>query len=137
MEKKKIVLKPLVKKTPINQPFEKRSDLKHLVVYIVIVNYGQSGAICDLFKQHHSTVQFIKYAEGTARKTINAILNVSDTRKEIIYGIMAEEYVDDFKKEIDTYFKAGKWNAGIAFTIEMKSIIGVKMYKFLTQTVRG
>ncbi|MCQ2802654.1 MAG: hypothetical protein MJ225_03185 [Bacilli bacterium] len=135
MEKKRNIL---VKKQEVqNQPFEQRSDLKKLVLYVVIVNYGQSHNICEMFKQHHSTVQFIKYAEGTAKKTINAILSVSDTRKEIVYGIMAEEYIADFKKDIEAFFKAGKWNAGIAFTIEMKSIIGVKMYKFLTQTVRG
>lgn len=137
MEKEKKTTKSVKKVVPENQPFEKRSDIKRLVVYVVIVNFGQSQNVIDLFKQHHSSVQFVKYAEGTANKASSIVLSIADTRKEIIYGLMAEEYIADFKTDIEAFFKAGKWNAGIAFTIELKSIIGVKMYKFLTQTVRG
>ena len=75
--------------------------------------------------------------EGTATKQVRSILNIEDNSKEIIYSFLREEFVEDFKNELDAYFASSKRNAGIAFTIDLSTIVGVKLYKFLTQTVRG
>lgn len=117
--------------------FEKRNDLQHLLFYVIIVNYGQSDNIIKLLKNNHSSVQFVQVGEGTATKQVRSILNIEDNSKEIIYSIISDEYVEEVKKELDAYFVSSKRNAGIAFTIELSTLIGVKMYKFLTQTVRG
>ena len=121
----------------IRESFEKRDDLKRMVFYVVIVNYGQSGNIIKLLKNNHSSAQFVQIGEGTATKQVRSILNIEDNTKEIIYSFMREEYVQDFKMELDAYFASSKRNAGIAFTIDLSTIVGVKIYKFLTQTVRG
>lgn len=130
------------KRTPkkvseVRESFEKRDDLKRLVFYVIIVNYGQSSNIIKLLKNNHSSAQFLQIGEGTATKQVRSILNIEDNTKEIIYSLLREEYVDDFKMELDAYFASSKRNAGIAFTIDLSTVVGVKMYKFLTQTVRG
>ena len=117
--------------------FEKRDDLQHLLFYVIIVNYGQSENIIKLLKNNHTSVQFVQIGEGTATKQVRSILNIEDNTKEIICSIISDEYVEDVKNELDAYFASSKRNAGIAFTIELSTLIGVKMYKFLTQTVRG
>ena len=119
------------------QPFEERPDLKKLKFYIIIVNYGQGQNIIKLLKANHSSAQYVQYGEGTATKQVRSILSIQDNRKEIIYSFMREDLVNDFKKDLDAYFASSKKNAGVGFTIELNTIVGVKLYKFLTQTVRG
>ena len=119
------------------QPFEERSDLKKLKFYIIIVNYGQGQNIVKLLKANYSSAQFVQYGEGTATKQVRNILAIQDNRKEIIYSFMREDFVNEFKKDLDAYFASSKRNAGVGFTIELNTIVGVKLYKFLTQTVRG
>ena len=139
VEKKKPV-KRVTKKQPsepTKEAFEDRPDLKKLVFYMIIVNFGQGDNIIRLLKNNHSSAQFTQTGEGTATKQIRAILSIEENRKEIIYSLIREEYVPDIKRELEAYFAASKKNAGVAFTIDLDSIVGVKLYKFLTQTVRG
>ena len=122
---------------PVKEAFEDRPDLKKLTFYVIIVNFGQGNNIIRLLKNNHSSAQFTQSGEGTATKQIRAILSIEENRKEIIYSLVREEYVPEIKRELEAYFAASKKNAGVAFTIDLESIVGVKLYKFLTQTVRG
>ena len=119
------------------QPFEERPDLKKLKFYIIIVNYGQGQNIVKLLKANHASAHFVQFGEGTATKQVRNILASEDNRKEIVYSFLREDLVNDFKKDLDAYFASSKRNAGVGFTIELDTIVGVKLYKFLTQTVRG
>lgn len=121
----------------IKEPFEKREDLKKLLFYVIIVNNGQGDNIRRILRSNHSSAQFTKIGEGTASKKVKTILNIEDSTKEIIYSLVNESAVPDIKKELDAYFAINKRNAGLAFTIELKTIMGVKLYKFFSQTVRG
>lgn len=118
-------------------PFEKREDLKKLVLYTIIVPYGQGDTVVKLLKQKGSSAQFVRVGDGTATKQILSVLHIEDTRKEIIYSFLREDLVPEFKIELEAFFLASKRNRGIAFTIDLDSIVGVKTYKFLSQTVRG
>lgn len=134
----KLKMKPS-KKVKEKEPtkFEEREDVKKLVFYTVIVPFGQSNNIIKLFKANHSSAQLIRVGDGTANKEVREILGIEDNRKEIIYSLLREDYVEDFKKELDAYFAASKKNAGIGFTIDVNTMVGVKLYKFFSQTVRG
>lgn len=117
--------------------FETREDIKRLVLYTIIVPRGQGDNIIRILKANRTSAYFLQYGEGTANNAIREILGIEDTKKDIVYSLVREDLVKDIKKEIDVYFVASKKNKGIAYTIPLKTIVGVKMYKFLTQTVRG
>lgn len=119
-----------------NKPFEKNKDLKKLVLYTVIVNYGQGDNVLRIFKRNKSSAQFVATGEGTASKNVLDILAIEDNRKEIIYTVIAEDAINDIKAEIDAYFAINKRNSGIAYTISLSTVMGVALYKFLSQTVR-
>lgn len=147
-EEKKKVEKPVKEVTPKkakkkespkkeDPAFETRSDIKKLVLYTVIVPRGQGENIIRIFKANKSSAQFVQYGEGTASNAIRDILGSEDTKKDIVYSLVREDVVPDIKKELDVYFIASKRNRGIAYTISLTSIVGVKLYKFFTQTVRG
>ena len=138
--KKPVKKKPAKVKEPKGEsagPFESRKDLKKLVMYTIIVNYGQGDNIIRILKNNHSSSQYVKVGEGTATKQVLDILNIEDNRKEIIYSLVREDAVPEIKKELEAYFAINKRNAGIAYTLDLSSVVGVKVYKFLTQTVRG
>lgn len=118
-------------------PFEKRDDIKKIVLYTIIVNYGQGDNIVRILKNNKTSAQFVRVGEGTATKQILDILSIEDNRKEIVYSLVREDAVPDIKRELEAYFVASKRNAGIAYTLDLNAIVGVKVYKFLTQTVRG
>ena len=135
--------KPLIKKKDIvpkaeDLPaFEKRDDIRKLYLYTIIVPHGQGDNILRILKLNKSSAQFIQYGEGTASNAIREILGTEDTKKDVIFSLVREDAIPDIKKELDIYFVASKRNRGIAYTIQLTSIVGVKLYKFLTQTVRG
>ena len=120
-----------------NPAFETRDDIKKLFLYTVIVPRGQGENIIRIFKANKSSAQFVQYGEGTASNAIRDILGSEDTNKDIVYSLIREDAIPDVKKELDVYFVASKRNRGIAYTIALTSIVGVKLYKFFTQTVRG
>lgn len=119
------------------KPFEEREELKKLVFYVTIVNFGQGDNIIRLLKANHSSAQFIQSGEGTATSKIRDVLNIDDTRKEIVFSLIREDYLNDYQKELEAYFASAKRNKGVGFAINLDSIVGVKLYKFFTQTVRG
>ena len=140
MEEKKVKSRANKKKKEIqaeNAPFESRKDIKKLLWYTVIVSRGQGENIVRLLKENKCSAVYMHIGEGTANSEIRGILGVEDTKKDIIYSLVREDYIQDVKKEIDIYFAANKRNRGIAYTIKLDSIVGVKLYKFFTQTVRG
>ncbi len=138
-EKKKKVdkKKPSPKKVNKEPRFEERLDIKKLLLYTIIVPRGQSDNIARLLKTNKSSAQFFQIGEGTASSRIREILDIDDTDKDIIYTIVSEEAAKEIKKELDVFFLVNKKNRGIAYTIPLTTLMGVKMYKFFTQTVRG
>ena len=136
-EKKSRESKTKEVKAEENERFEKRPDIQKLVLYTIIVNYGQGDNILRILKNNKSSAQFVRMGEGTASKQVLDILNIEDNRKEIVYSLVSEEAVPDIKRELEAYFAISKRNAGIAYTMPLSTIVGVKIYKFLTQTVRG
>lgn len=125
------------KKEEVQPPFETREDLKKLLLYTIIVPNGQGDAVIRILKRKGSSAQFVRLGEGTASKQVLSVLHIEDTKKEIVYSLVREDLVPEIKVELEAFFLSSKRNRGIAFTIELNSIVGVKMYKFLSQTVRG
>ena len=108
---------------------------KKLLLFITIVGEGQATAIRKLFERYGCSAQFVERGEGTATKEIYNILGVENIGKDIVFSFISEDKVDDIKKELEAFFIASKRNRGISFSIRLSSIIGVKVYQFLANTV--
>ena len=108
---------------------------KKLLLFITIVGEGQATAIRKLFERYGCSAQFVERGEGTATKEIYNILGVENIGKDIVFSFISEDKVDDIKKELEAFFVASKRNRGISFSIRLSSIIGVKVYQFLANTV--
>ncbi|MCR5506078.1 MAG: hypothetical protein K6F07_03700 [Bacilli bacterium] len=125
------------KKKTVEEPprIEDRQDFKKLIVFVTIVNRGLASPITKIFQNMGCSAQFVQRGNGTAVKEIRDILGIEDTSKDIVFSIVREEKVEDIKVELSAFFLASKYNKGIAFTIPMSSMIGVKVYQFLANTL--
>ena len=110
---------------------EDRPDFKKLIVFVTIVNRGLATPITRIFETIGCSAQFIQRGRGTAQKEIRDILGIEETGKDVIFSIVREESTEEIKTELAAFFKASRNNKGIAFSIPMSSMIGVKVYQFL------
>lgn len=108
---------------------------KKLKLYITIVNKGQAQPILRIFERCGSSAQFIQRGEGTATKEIYDILGIEENGKDIVLSFVSEDKIPDIKDELEAFFVASKRNRGIGFSIALSSIIGVRVYQFLANTV--
>lgn len=112
-----------------------KTDIKKLSMFITIVNRGQGNFVLKLFESEGANAQFVQYGEGTAQKEIRDILGIEDNSKEIIISLISQDKIDSAKKELEAFFKVSKRNRGIGFSIPMTSLIGMKFYQFLVDTL--
>ena len=112
-----------------------QTDIKKLSMFITIVNRGQGNFVLKLFESEGANAQFVQYGEGTAQKEIRDILGIEDTSKEIIISLISQDKIDSAKRELEAFFKVSKRNRGIGFSIPMTSLIGMKFYQFLVDTL--
>ena len=110
--------------------------MKRLSMFITIVNRGQGNYVTKLFENEGANAQFIQYGEGTAQKEVRDSLGIEDNSKEIIISLIANEKIENAKKELDAFFRVNKRNRGIGFSIPMTSLIGMKVYQFLSDSNR-
>lgn len=123
------------KKEVKNTLIEEKPNLKKLGLYLAIVPYGQSENVIRIFQRYNSSMQFVQNGTGTAIKEVRDILGLEDNSKEIVFAFIQLEKAEEIRKELDAYFVSSKKNAGIAFTVNINSMIGAKLYHFLSQTI--
>ena len=69
-------------------------------------------------------------------REIRNILGIEDNEKDVVISFVRKDKVEELKSLLEVFFISSKRNAGISFSIELDSIIGVKVYQFLADTVR-
>lgn len=129
---RKISLKTTLNKKPQLESFIE----KKLVLYITIVSQGQANSILKIFEKCGSSAQFVETGEGTASKEIKNILGMESVDKEIIFSFISQDKKDQVREFLDVYFSSRAKNAGISFSIPLASIVGVKAYQFLADTIK-
>ena len=129
------LFKKKVKQENLNKTNNSGSTTKKLLMFITIVNRGQGNFVLKLFESEGANAQFVQYGEGTAQKEIRDILGIEDNTKEIIISLISEDRIESAKKELEAFFKVSKRNRGIGFSIPMTSLIGMKLYQFLTDSL--
>ena len=116
-------------------PFDKQNEIKPLLAYIAIVNQGNANAVIEIFRRAGSSASFVKMGKGTASKHVRDILGIEDNSKEIIFSLIPNNKIESAKKELEAFFKINKRNRGVGFSIPMTSLIGMKVYQFLTESL--
>ena len=125
MSDKKKVTPPKIKKTQNN-------DVKKLKLLVTVVNRSKALFYEDLLEQFEVNMQVVILGKGTADSEMLRILGLAETEKAVILSLVREDKVKEIFETLSEKFEKIKNGNGIAYTIPMKSIIGVSIYQFLS-----
>ncbi len=116
---------PKIKKTLNN-------DVKKLKVLVTVVNRSKALFYLDLLEQYEVNMQMTILGKGTADSEMLSYLGLAETNKAVILSIVREDKVKEIFETLNEKFDKIKNGKGIAYTIPMKSVIGVSIYQFLS-----
>lgn len=125
MAKNKEVQTPQIKKT-------QNSDVKKLKILVTVVNRSKALFFMDLLEQYEVNMQIRILGKGTADSEMLSYLGLAETEKVVILSVIKEEKEKEIIETLNEKFDKVKNGKGIAYTISMKSVIGVSIYKFLS-----
>ena len=114
------------KKPPVNNGFRK------LKILITVVNRSKTEFFMDLLTAYEVNLQTAVLAQGTATNETLHMLGLDDSDKSVIFSVVREDKAEEALHAIEDKFNTLKRGKGIAFTVPMSSIIGVAMYRFLS-----
>ena len=77
-------------------------------------------------------MQMVIYGKGTADREMLNLLGLAENEKAIILSVVREDNIPEVLETLAEKFEKIKNGKGIAYTIPMKSIIGVSIYQFLS-----
>ena len=108
------------------------NGFKKLKLLITVVNRSKAELFMDLLTAYEVNFQTSVLANGTARSEMLYMLGLEDSEKSVILSVIREEKAADAMQMLEDKFQTIKKGKGIAFTVPMSSVIGVAIYRFLS-----
>ena len=86
----------------------------------------------DLLHDYEVNFQTSVLAQGTAKSETLYMLGLEDSDKSVIFSVIREDRAEEITQGLDEKFHTVRGGKGIAFTIPMTGVIGVAIYRFLS-----
>lgn len=99
---------------------------------IIIVDHNYLAKLEKLLNKYSTSFQFLTNAKGTANNEILNYLGLGVTSKNLILLVLEETLIRDIFKMLIREMKFDIPGRGIAFTIDLSCISGIKALKYLT-----
>ena len=112
------------------EPFS--SDLKKLKLLVTIVNRNKAEFYMDFLTGFDVTLQTAVAGQGTATSDTLYLLGLADSDKSVIFSVLREDRAEEALQGLDEKFHTLRNGKGIAFTVPMTGVIGVAIYRFLS-----
>ena len=127
----------LTKKTRRSKASETTSatvdnGFKKLKLLITVVNRRKTELFMDLLTAYEVNFQTAVLAQGTAHSEMLYMLGLEESDKSVIFSVLREDKVTEAMHMLEEKFTTIKDGKGIAFTVPMSSVIGVAIYRFLS-----
>jgi nitrogen regulatory protein PII len=123
---KKKPIEPVKKSEPIT------SDLKKLKLLVTVVNRAKTEFYLDYLTSLGVNFQTAVAAQGTATSDTLYLLGLEDSDKSVIFSVVREDKAAEVMQGLEKKFETVRNGKGIAFTIPLTSVIGVAIYRFLS-----
>ena len=111
---------------------KKTSDVKKLKLLVTVVNRKKTEFFIDYLSGFEVNFQTSVLAQGTARSDTLHLLGLEDTDRSVIFSLIREDRAEDALRGLDEKFHSVRGGKGIAFTVPLSSVIGVAIYRFLS-----
>ncbi len=115
-----------IKKAPAS------GDVKKLKLLITVVNRNKTEFFLDFLSGFEVNFQTSVPAQGTARSETLSMLGLENSDKSVLFSILREDKAAEVLHALEEKFHTVRGGKGIAFTIPLSSVIGVAIYRFLS-----
>lgn len=110
--------------------------IKKLKLIITVVDRAKAEFYLDVFSQFEVNFQMATGGMGTANSEIVDMLGLN-IHKAVIMSVVREDMVDGIMKCLEEKFETIRNGKGIAIAVPLSSVIGVNMYRFLSNNKQG
>ena len=108
------------------------TNIRKLKLLITVVNRNKAEFYMDFLTSFDVNLQTAVAAQGTATSETLYMLGLEDSDKSVIFSVIREDMETEILQGLDDKFSSLKKGKGIAFTVPMTSVIGVAIYRFLS-----
>ena len=120
------------KQTRKNKRTPNGSDFKKLKLLITVVNRSKTEFYVDFLSGFEINFQTCVLGQGTAHSETLHLLGLEDSDKSVIFSVAREDKAAEVMQGLEKKFETVRNGKGIAFTIPLTSVIGVAIYRFLS-----
>lgn len=99
---------------------------------LTVVNRNKTEFYIDLLGNFEVNLQMVLNAHGTAGEKRLELLGLADSDRTVIISVIRRDRAKDALAALEEKFRTVKGGKGIAYTVPMKSTIGVAIYQFLS-----
>lgn len=108
-----------------------------LELIVVIVYRKKIDYYIDVLQDCNANIEMSILGSGTASKEIESLIGVTTKEKGIIIAPISSKNVPKALEKLSQKFNTIRNGKGIAFTIPLDSIIGVRIYQMLLDSRKG
>lgn len=122
----------MARKSNVDTKKIKDPGLKKIKLLVTIVNHSKELFYLDLLEQFEINMQSVIHGKGTANSEMLNYLGLAETDKSVIISFVREDHIKEVLITLEEKFEKVRDGKGIAFTIPLKSIVGISIYQFLS-----
>lgn len=119
-------IEPVEKDTPF------QTDLKKLKLLVTVVSRNKSEFYMDYLSGFDINLQTAVAGQGTAPSDALYLLGLANSDKSVIFSVLREDRTEEVMHGLEEKFHTVRGGKGIAFTVPMTGVIGVAIYRFLS-----
>lgn len=112
------------------------SAIKKLKLLFTVVDRPKGEFYLDVISQFDVNCQLVMGGLGTATSEVVELLGL-EPHKAVILSVVREDLVDTVMETLEDKFQTIRNGKGIAFAVPLSSVIGVNMYRFLSDNRMG
>ncbi|MBR2889871.1 MAG: hypothetical protein IKC09_06330 [Oscillospiraceae bacterium] len=112
------------------------SAIKKLKILITVVERPKAEFYLDVISQFDVNFQMVVGGLGTAASDLVELLGL-EPHKAVILSVVREDLTDTIMDTLEDKFSTIRNGKGIAFAVPMSSVIGVNLYRFLSDNRMG
>ena len=106
-----------------------------LELLMAVVHNDKTAYYSSLIQSHQANLQMTVPAKGTTHLILD-YLGLNARPKTLIISVVRADQSEKLLGLLDDLFKKGKDYKGLAFTLPMTSVIGTRVYGFLSNDKR-
>ena len=112
------------------------ADIKKLKLLFTVVDRQKSEFYLDVQSQYEINCQLALQGFGTAQTELIDMLGLNN-HKAVLVSVVREDMVDTVLQVLEDKFATIKNGKGVAFAVPLSSVIGVNLYRFLSNNRLG